>query len=717
MILDRHHSVVGELPKNLAANPVLSQWVRVRDDGGIDVQVGKVELGQGILTALAQVAADELAVQLDQIRMVAADTERGPDEGITSGSLSISQSGPALAVACANVRMLFVQAAARRWQVDEDDVVVVLGVIRTHCGSHEASYAELATEVDLEVAPDPAAATRPADSASVVGDSVPRRDLPDKIRGRPRYLSDMRLPGLMFGGIVRPPTRGARLEHIAENCLNGLPVHIVRDGSFVGVVGENEAALMAAVEKLRSACRWKEAALLPDEDNLVAFLKSGPHETISVESGRLPEPTPADLHRRATYSRPFLAHASMAPSCAVAQWDDSEHISVWSHSQGIFRLRAAIADTLGLAPRSVTVRHVENAGCYGHNAADDAAFDAVLLARSVPGRPVQVQWGRRDELTWAPFGSAMVADVAATIGQGGRVTAWSYDVWSQGHTSRPGYAGAAGLLAATHFAEPATYPGAIDPRQPAGGTTRNARPIYELGGRRIVGHRLLESPIRSSAMRSLGAFLNVFAIESFMDELAAAVGADPLDFRLAHLSDARARAVLQRAATAAGWGSPVAEGIGRGIGLARYKGAGAYCAVIAEVEAEHDIRLRRLTVAVDVGRVVNPDGVRNQIEGGATQAASWTTKERVRFDRRQVTSNDWESYPILRFSEAPKIDVEVIDRPEEPSVGSGEAAQGPTAGAIGNAVAAAVGVRVRDLPLTTDAVVAAIESDEERTAR
>jgi nicotinate dehydrogenase subunit B len=212
-------------------------------------------------------------------------------------------------------------------------------------------------------------------------------------------------------------------------------------------------------------------------------------------------------------------------------------------------------------------------------------------------------------------------------------------------------------------------------------------------------------------MRSLGAFLNVFAIESFMDELAALAGTDPLDFRLAHLNDGRARAVLEHAALAAGWGSPVAEGFGRGIGLARYKGFGAYCAVIAEVEAEHEIRVRRLTVAVDVGRVVNPDGVRNQIEGGATQATSWTVKERVRFDRRQVTSNDWESYPILRFSEAPEVDVEVIDRPGEPSLGAGEAAQGPTAGAIGNAVAAAVGVRVRDLPLTPEAVVAAIDSD------
>lgn len=710
------HGASAELPRNLAANPLLSRWVRIRDDGRIDVQVGKVELGQGILTALAQVAAEELEIPVDRIRMVPADTDRGPDEGITSGSLSISASGSALRVVCANVRMLAVRAAVRRWQVDESDVVVEHGVIRARCETHEASYAELAVEIDLDVVPDPGVATRPADRARIVGSSVPRLDLPDKIAGRPRYISDMRLPGQMYGRVVRPTTRGARLERVDKESLAGFDVHIVRDGSFLGMVGEDEATVTVAAERLRSACTWEDAALLPDEDNLAAFLKSGPHETIPVQDDPLPEPNPAATRLRASYSRPFLAHASIAPSCAVARWDDGDQVTVWSHSQGIFRLRAAIADTLGLVHESVTVRHVENAGCYGHNAADDAAFDAVLLARSVPGRPVQVLWGRRDELTWAPFGSAMVADVEATIGPDGRVTTWSYDVWSQGHTSRPGYAGVPGLLAATHLAELQTYPAAVDPPAPSGGTTRNARPIYELGCRRIVGHRLLESPIRSSAMRALGAFLNVFAIESFMDELALLWETDPLDFRLAHLHDARARAVLQHAARAAGWGSSVGEGIGRGIGLARYKGFGAYCAVIAEVEAEYEIRVRRLTIAVDVGRVVNPDGVRNQIEGGATQATSWAVKERVRFDRRQVTSSDWESYPILRFSEAPEVDVELIDRTEEPSLGAGEAAAGPTAGAIGNAVAAALGVRVRDLPLTPEAVVAAIERDVGGTA-
>ena len=323
-----------------------------------------------------------------------------------------------------------------------------------------------------------------------------------------------------------------------------------------------------------------------------------------------------------------------------------------------------------------------------------------------------MQWTRHDELSWSPFGSAMTADVAATVDDAGRITSWTYDVWSQGHTARPGYAGVPGLLAANSLEPPAHYPAAADPA-PArgGGTTRNAVPIYELPNRRVVGHRLLESPIRSSAQRALGAYLNVFAIESFMDELALLVGQDPLAYRMAHLPDERGRRVLQAAASAAGWGEPTPEGVGRGLGFARYKERGAYCAVVAEVEAQHEIRLLRLTIAVDVGRVVNPDGVRNQIEGGATQSASWTLKERVRFDRRRVTSVDWESYPILRFSEAPEIAVALVPSLDQPSVGAGEAAQGPTAAAIANAVTAAAGVRVRRLPLTADAVLAAIESE------
>jgi len=649
------------LPRSLAANPRLSDWVRLGADGAFEIRVGKVELGQGILTALAQIAADELDVPLDRVRMVPAGTAEGPDEGITAGSLSVADSGAALRQACAEVRALRA-AGAVEWDRDAD-------------GS-----------------------ARPKSAAQlrIVGTSVPRLDLPDKLAGRPRYVHDLRLPGQLYGRVVRPPSPGARLISVDAT----IPSTVV-DGSFLGVVAPSELLAARAAEALARSARWEESDTLPDEEELPAFLRGGPLETTTVVSDPFAEAT-----HRATYSRPFLAHASIAPSCAVAQWD-GDTVRVWSHTQGPHPLRRAIAQALGLPPERVEVRHVEGAGAYGHNAADDAAFDAVLLARAVPGRPVQVRWSRRDELTWAPFGSAMVADVAATVDADGMVTAWSYDVWSQGHVARPGYAGSPGLLAAAHLEKPHPLPPPADPPPERGaGIARNATPIYAFPRRSIRAHRALRAPLRSSSLRSLGAFLNVFAIESFMDELATVAGRDPLDHRLDHLTDPRARAVLLAAAELGGWG-----GANRGVGLARYKDRGAYCAVVAEVEAEHDIRVRHLAIAVDVGRVVNPDGVRNQIEGGAVQAASWTLKERVRFDRRRVTSADWESYPILRFSEVPRVDVALLDRPDEPSVGAGEAAQGPTAAAIGNAVAAAVGgVRVRDLPLTPERVMAAINA-------
>jgi CO/xanthine dehydrogenase Mo-binding subunit len=694
------------LPKDLTANPVLAQWIGVGDDGTVDLRVGKVELGQGILTALAQIAAEELDVPLDRVRMLPAHTASGPDEGLTAGSMSIVEAGPAVRLVCAQTRALFVAEAARRWGVDPGTISVADGVLSAPSGE-TARYGDLAAQVSLDVPADPAVRFKDPAGYSLVGTSAPRLDLPDKIAGRPRFIADLRLPGQLFGRVLRPPSPRARLLSVDEAAV-GDDVVVVRDGSFLGVVTADETRADAALGALRRAATWAEEDDLPDERDVVSFLRSAPSELVPVvDDGEPPAASGPTLTAR--YSRPYLAHASIAPGCGLARWEADGTLSVWSSSQGVHRLRDAIAGALDLDRGAVVVEHVENAGCYGHNSADDAAFDAVLLARAVPGRPVQVRWSRRDELTWAPFGSAMAAEVSAQLDGTGAIAAWTYDVWSQGHTARPGYRGVSGLLAGRHLEQPLPAPPAADPPDAnGGGSTRNAVPLYDVGSRRIRGHRVEDASIRASALRALGAYLNVFSIESFVDELAGAAGRDPLEYRLAHLSDDRARAVLTTAAAAAGWGEPMPDGRGRGLGVARYKGRGAYCAVVAEVEAEHDIRVRRLTVAVDVGRVINPDGVRFQIEGGAIQATSWTITERVRFDRRRITSEDWDGYPILRFSEVPEVEVHLVDRPDAPSVGAGEAAQGPTAGAIANAVAAALGVRVRDLPLTAEAVAAEI---------
>jgi nicotinate dehydrogenase subunit B len=537
------------------------------------------------------------------------------------------------------------------------------------------------------------------------GPGLPRVDLPDKILGRPRYVHDLRLPGQLHGRVVRPPAAGAVLTGVDPDPAGALAV--VREGSFLGVVAEREEIAVRAAAALAASARWDVPAT-PDVADVRAWLRetAAAHAVVVDETGPAADRDAVVAEVTASYSRPFLAHASIAPSCAVALWDDGL-VRVWSHTQGVHPLRRAIAQALEKSPADVVVQHAEGAGCYGHNGADDAAFDAVLLARAVPGRPVQVVWSRADELGAAPFGPAMVAELVAGVDADGCVRTWRHETWSQGHTSRPG-SGIRRLRGALDVAGTPAEPSA-DPPLPAGGSLRNADPIYAFPARRIVGHLSPAVAPRASALRSLGAFLNVFAIESFMDELAAMAGADPLAYRLAHLTEPRARAVLRRAATLAGWtGRDAGPDGGHGIAVARYKGSGAYCAVVAEVEAVHEVRARRLVVAVDAGRVIDHDGLVNQIEGGAVQATSWTLKERACFDRRGATSTEWSSYPILRFSEVPPVTVEVLDRPGEPSLGAGEAAQGPTAAAIANAVRDALGVPVRDLPLTPDRIIEAL---------
>jgi CO/xanthine dehydrogenase Mo-binding subunit len=702
-------------PGNLALDAELSHWVRIGADGVVRVYAGKVEIGQGVRTALAQIVADELDVDLACIRMMPVDTDESVDEGYTAGSQSIERSGEALRQVCAEVRAGFVDAAASALGVPAADLVVEGGMIGTVDGARHTSYWVLASETAAQGEATGRSSPKPVAERRLIGRSIERVDIPGKITGQPSFLHDIRLPGMLHGRVVRPPSPGAVLEDTGEGSLSpslSSVVSVVRDGSFLGVVTEREEVAIAAAEALAGAGRWAEHPLLPDENDLPAFLRGGRIDIHVVEEvGEEPGAGEATRTVRATYTRPFTAHASIAPSCAIATWHDGR-LEVWSHTQGVFPLRNALADLLGLAHDAVVVRHAEGAGCYGHNGADDVALDAALLARAVPGRPVRVQWSRQDELGWAPFGSAMVVDMEAATASDGTVLSWRHDAWSNSHVTRPGYFGPAGLLAAADITRGAPRPDAVD----RGGMSRNVASDYDFPRRVGLGHCQLDMPVRASSLRSLGGFANTFAIESFMDELADAAGVDPLEYRLRHLSDERGRRVLEAVAEAAGWDWAAASGRqrtdsrGRGLAYNRYKGVAGWLAVVADVEAVHDVRVHRLTIAADVGLAVNPDGVINQIEGGAIQATSWTVKERVRFDRMRVTSTTWEEYPILRFSEVPAVDVVLVERPDEPPLGAGEIAQGPIAAAIANAVFDAIGLRVRDLPLVPERLRAAAEA-------
>jgi nicotinate dehydrogenase subunit B len=693
---------------SLEKNPRLSQWLRLDSDGTVCVLSGKVEIGQGILTALAQIVAEELGVAPERIRMIPADTSVSPDEGVTSGSLSIQDSGAALRRACAYARALLLERAAERLGAAVGDLRVEDGTVRA--AGRSTSYWECVDkdlfDRDVEERPSPL----PSAGRRWVGTSSPRRDLREKIAGRPAFLQDIVLPRMLHGRVVRPPHSFVSLDELDDAKARSIAgvVAIVRDGGFLGVLAEREEAAIAAQRALRNGASWKEGAPLPGDIN--AWLKDTAidHRVISEKSDAR-EKSRESRTLAASYSKPYISHASVGPSCALARFD-GDRLTVWSHSQGIFNLRRDLSLALDMPEEAIVVRHAEGAGCYGHNGADDVALDAAMLARAAGSRPVRVQWMRDDEFCWAPCGPAMALELSASLDPDGNIVSWQHDLWSNGHSSRPGRSDGPALLAAWHLEQPQKRPSAINMPLPAGAADRNAIPLYDFPNQRIVNHYVREMPVRTSALRSLGAYANVFAIESFMDELAQVAGADPVAFRLRHLRDPRARAVLEAAADRSDWsGWKPREGRGHGVGFAKYKNLGAYCAVVAEVEVGQEVRVHRLAIAVDVGLAINPDGVKNQIEGGAIQSASWTLKEQIKLGEHGIATLGWEDYPILKFSEVPSVEIDLLDRPDLPSVGAGEAAQGPTAAAIANAVENALGVRVRELPLTPERIIAAME--------
>lgn len=690
-------------PLSASTGHRLGDWFDLATTGKVRLKTGKVELGQGILTALAQIAAEELDLDLRQVELISGDTGISPFEAGTVGSMSIETSGPLVRAAAADLRLRLINAAAMRAQVPADEIATRSGAFEFGGGVLPDTIWTVVPDLDLDGGIDGTAPLKPRDRYSVVGTSVPAIGSRQKLAGA-AFIHDIVLPGMLHGRVLRKPHGQARLRQ-----FDGARIHnrkgivaVVVERDFVGVIAETEHDLDKAWEKVPGAANW-DLPEIARHETVFDILRGKPSLDTVIRDDLGGDRSGPELIE-ATFTKPLVGHGSIGPSCGIALVYP-ESAELWSHSQAVFALRDQAARVLGFDARQVRVRHAQGAGCYGHNGADDAAMDALLLARAVPGRPVRVQWSRLDELTAEPLGSPMSVRVAAAV-DAGRVVHWELETRSGSHVQRPGWNDGVNLLGPAAMSD--DWPFAAQRDLPThNGGTKNAVALYDFPQR--VTHQFVPGmPFRLSALRSLGAFANVFAVESMMDRLAEAAGIDPVAFRLEHLSDERARAVIVRAAAMSGWDEPTPDGCGRGIGFARFKNTGAYCAVVALVEVEEQIALRGLWSAVDAGLAINPDGIVAQVEGGMIQAASWVLKESVPTEGSLLTAESWRDYPILGFAELPDVQVEIISNREDASSGVGEVSLGPTAGAIGNAVAAALGVRIHDLPMTRERVIATL---------
>jgi CO/xanthine dehydrogenase Mo-binding subunit len=696
------------LPLSIQNNRRMEKWLRFEPGRTVRLAVGKVELGQGNVTALAQIAADELDVDLERIAVLSGDTEDAPDEGQTTGSQSIEVSGRSVRLVSAELRARVLDRLARRLNCSPAELSVEDGVFRRGDAPTGHDYWNFAAAEDFASDIEGNATPKPHTAYRYVGKPMPRRDLPGKLSGA-GFVHDMVRPDMLHARILRQPCRGAQLAALDEAALRRAErgeFRVVRVGNFVAFVGADEGVVQRAAAAAAAHAKWDQTRQITPEQQEAAWLVGQPCND-RLHGAPLPAAETANVVT-ASYSRPYVAHASMGPSCALAEYRGGR-LSVWSHTQGVYPLRNALANVLGLSQDAVTVRHAHGAGCYGHNGADDVAVDAAVIALQIPDHCIRVQWRREEEFGFEPFGSAMHVTVRAALDDAGKPVDWTGEIWSATHVQRPSTGG--NLLTHEALPTPPPDPRPTDPPEAnGGGGTRNAFPLYDFAAKRVVHHLVLRAPVRTSALRGLGALPNVFAIECFMDELAERAGVDPVEYRLSVLSDPRARGVIENITRRCDWSGRGPAGGGRGLGLgwAQYKNHAAYAAVVVEVEVDQEVRLRRIWCTADAGLVINPDGARNQLEGGIVQAASMTLKEQVRMEGDGVTSLDWSTYPILRFSEVPEIDTEIIHAPDLPTLGMGECTFGPTAAAIGNAVAHALGTRIRDMPFTRERIEAAL---------
>jgi CO/xanthine dehydrogenase Mo-binding subunit len=681
-------------------------FVAVNADGSVTIFSGKVDLGQGLRIAIPQMAAEELGIGVERIVLVEGDTALTPDQGATAGSSGIMRGGVQIRQAAATAREALVGLAAARTGRPAAELDAVDGEVRPRAGGPGIRFGELVGSQQFGLKVDAKARLRDPVSYKVVGQSLPRPDIPAKVAGRHVFVHDLKLDGMLYASILRPPGVGAKILAVDEGSIEAVPgVRVVRINDFLAVVAGNEWDAVSAARLLQ--VRWTETATLIGAAAVRGWMRAGPFEADEtlVKKGDARQALAAARKVAAEFYWPMQSHGSMGPSCAVADVR-SDKATIWSASQATHRFRETIARALGMPKDAVRVVYVDGSGCFGMNGHDDAAADAAMLSKVV-GRPVRVQWSREDELGWDPKGPPQLLALEGAVGDDGRIAAWRTEMWLPKATANLPNLPLLALDAAGVAQTPGITTGLI---------SQNGDPPYAVPHQEVVVHWLKTAPLRPSNFRAPGKVANCFAVESFTDMLAAAARRDPVEFRLQGLSDPRGIEVIRRAAALLGWQTrpspaPGGTGTGRGFAYIHYKHTESYVAMAIEAgvdRATGAIRVRRVACAHDCGLVINPGMVKAQLEGNILQTLSRTLFEEVAFDRARVTSVDWASYPILTFPDAPQILIDLVHRPQDPPLGAGEAAATPVPAALANAVFDAIGARLTTVPFTRERVRAAL---------
>lgn len=694
----------GDLPVSMKRAGKVNSWLEILADGRIRVFSGKVELGQGIRTAVRQVAAEELDMELEKVEVYLAETGVTPNEGYTAASASIKNSAMSVRYAAATARKLILSLASEKLNEAIDNLTLLNGIIRSKGSKKSLTIQELLNGTQIETEVTFPILVKSKKEYKYVGKAIPRMDIPKIVSGELIYIQDLRFPDMVHARVVRPPNYKSKLLSIDDSQLKNSVAGVIKtvvNGNFVGVITESEFQSIKAEQFLKKHTKWSIPEIFPKNEKLYYYIRQiADAPKIIRNDGNVKEEFGKRQTFTSTFTKPYIKHGSVGPACAIAMYD-REILHIWSHSQGIYPLREAIASMLQMDKEKIHIVGVPGAGCFGHSTADDAAADASLLALAYPGKHIRVQWSHNDEFSFDPYGSAIIAVVEACLDNSGKIQAWKSSIWTDSHSTRPNKDGGT-LLAARYLKNPIE----MQSKGYLAGGHRNGTPYYNIPHLQLNAH-YFDGPLRVSSLRSLGAFANIFAIESFMDELAEKAGKDVLDFRLEHLDDKRALDIIHKVKDLT-ISENIDEGEGIGYGFMRYKNTDAYASVAAKASIDlvnGHVSIIKLWAAVDVGEVINMDGIKNQIEGGMIQAASWTLKEQVMFNDVKVTSTDWSSYPVFRYSDTPEVEVAVINRPNLPAIGGGEVVLPPTSAAIANAVYKACGKRIYDLPITPQKII------------